>query len=158
METLVQPRKVTREDILMMQEYISQAEGAVFGNNDLCPLKHTFADGMYVREIFIPADMYVVGRIHKHSHPNFLLSGTVVIATEFGSETLVGPIALISEAGTKRALYTVTDVVWCTVHANPDNLREVEELEDLILAASYEEYEQFKLQQSTEKISWVRYG
>jgi len=153
MEECIEKPKVTREDILLMQEYISQAEGAVFGNNDLCPLKHTFADGMYVREIFIPADMYVVGRIHKHRHPNFLLSGTVIVATEFGSETLVGPVSMISEAGTKRALYTVTDVVWCTVHANPDELRDVEELEDLILSPSYEDFEQFKLKQSTEKIS-----
>ncbi len=110
----------------------------------LCPLKHTFSDGIYVREIFIPAGMFIVGKIHKHDHPNFLLKGEVIVVTEDGTEELVGPLSIISKAGTKRALYAKTDLVWTTVHANPTNTEDLKELEKEIIAPTYLDYEKFK--------------
>jgi len=149
METLT--RRAAREDILAMEEYMMSMEGALIGDNNTCPVTHTFADGMYVREIFIPAGMFVVGKIHKHSHPNFLLSGIVRVVTEFGSDQLTGPISIISKAGTKRALYAITDLVWVTVHLNPTNTQDLGELEDEIIAPSYEAYEQFILENNQPK-------
>ena len=51
---------------------------------------------------------------------------------------------MISKAGTKRALYAKTDLVWTTVHLNPTNTEDIGELEEEIIAKSYEEYETFK--------------
>lgn len=144
-------KRAAREDILAMEEYMMSMEGALIGDNNTCPVTHTFADGMYVREIFIPAGMFVVGKIHKHSHPNFLLSGIVRVVTEFGSDQLTGPISIISKAGTKRALYAITDLVWVTVHLNPTNTQDLGELEDEIIAPSYEAYEQFILENNQPK-------
>lgn len=152
METLLTKPSVAREDILLMEEYLKACDGALIGDNDTCPVTHTFADGMYVREIFIPAGMFVVGKIHKHSHPNFLLSGIVRVVTEFGSEQLIGPRSIISKAGTKRALYAITDLVWVTVHLNPTNTEDLGELEEEIIAPSYEAYEQFILNNQTKNI------
>lgn len=134
-----------------MEEFLKNTEGAMIGDNNTCPLTHTFADGMYVREIFIPAGLFVVGKIHKHSHPNFLLKGTVMVVTEFGSERLIGPVSIISKAGTKRALYAITDLTWVTVHLNPTNTQDLAELEEEIIAPSYEAYEQFILEKNQTK-------
>ncbi len=109
-----------------------------------CPLKHSFSDGIYVREITIPAGTLVVGKIHKHDHPNFLLKGKVKVVTEDGIEELEGPLSMISKAGTKRALYAETDLVWTTIHANPTNTEDLQELEENIIAPTYLEYEKFK--------------
>jgi hypothetical protein len=79
------------------------------------------------------------------------LSGTVDVVTENGKERLVGPISMISPAGTKRALHSVTDVVWVTVHENPTNTRNLEELEKFVIADSYEEYEKFISEKSQPK-------
>ncbi len=134
-----------RKDIVDFEKAINEVEGSFKGDNEICPLKHSFAEGIYVREITIPAGMYIVGKIHKHSHPNFLMSGEVTVVTESGGqEKLVGPCAMISVAGTKRALYCVTDVIWVTVHANPTNTQDLKKLEAIVIADSFEAYEKFK--------------
>lgn len=139
-----------REKIFDFEDKLSQVEGAFKGDNELCPLKHSFAPGIYVREIRIPAGTWITGKIHKHSHPNFLMSGTVDVFTESnGTERLVGPMVMISPAGTKRALYAVTDLHWCTVHFNPSNTEDLKKLEDEIIVKNYKEYEFYKSKKNT---------
>jgi hypothetical protein len=133
--------KIAREAILDLENLLRSQEGSIIGDSPLCPLTHTFSDGIYVRQIEIPAGMLIVGKIHKHEHPNFLLKGEVVVVTEFGQEHLEAPCSMISSGGTKRALYAITDLVWTTVHLNPTNTRDLKELEDDIIAPSYEEYD-----------------
>jgi hypothetical protein len=111
-----------------------------------CPLQHLFAPGVYVRTIFIPAGTVIVGKIHKHRHANILSKGLVTVTTEAGGrETLEGPIQMISEPGTKRALFAHTDLVWTTIH--PTELTDLAEIEDHVIAKSYEEYEAFVAKQ-----------
>lgn len=109
------------------------------------PLQHVFAPGLYVRTIFIPAKSIVVGKIHKHRHANVLSQGKVVIYTEFGGvERWEGPLTMVSEPGTKRAVYAETDTYWTTIHQNPTDTQDLAELERLIIAESYEAYERWK--------------
>ena len=123
--------------ILAVQEKLLSLPNSIGPNDPITPLKHTFVNGIYTREIFIPKGMLVVGKIHKHAHPNFLMSGDVSVLTEEGAKRLKGPMALVSPAGTKRLLYTHEDTVWVTVHANPDNKEDLVELEDEIIAKTY---------------------
>lgn len=139
-----QEKGVLREKIIEFEGVLARQEGAFFGDTANCPLTHKFADGIYVREIFIPAGMYIVGKIHKHAHPNFLMSGTVEVITESGGkQTLTGPLSMISPPGTKRALRSITDLVWITVHHNPTNTQDLAELEKIVIADSFEEYHKF---------------
>lgn len=135
-----------REAIVSLEEAIKGVEGCIVGTgSDRYPLKHSFANNIYVREIFIPAGDLVVGQIHKHEHPNFLMSGTVRMYTEDNDyETITGPCSMISSPGTKRALFAETDLVWITVHNNPNDTRDIDELEESIAVSTYGEYEEFK--------------
>lgn len=84
-----------------------------------CPLKHHYANGLYAREIFIPAGSIVVGAIHKFEHLNLISRGKVYVVTEFGDQIYDAterPVTFKSVAGTKRALYAETDVIWTTFH------------------------------------------
>ena len=136
-------KNVTRDNILEFENYLKQSKEVFIGDSDNCPLKHSFCDGFYVREIFIPKGHYIVGKIHKHSHPNFLMKGRVLIATEDGVEELVAPLSIISKAGTKRALYIIEDCTWVTIHENPNNTQDLSELEKHIIAKDYDEYDNF---------------
>ena len=113
------------------------------GDSPDCPLVHTFSEGLYVREIFIPAGTMLTGKIHKHEHPNFLMQGKVSIITEDGgAQIMEAPQSIISPAGCKRALYTHTPTWWITVHLNPNGHTEcTQELEDEIIAKDYLEIE-----------------
>ena len=132
-----------REEILAFEALIREQNEVFLGDSEICPLKHTFSDGIYVREIFIPKGTYLTGKIHKHEHPNFLMSGTVDVVTEAGREQLTAPLSIISPPGTKRALYAVTDLVWITVHSNPTNTQDLEKLEKEVIADSYKAYTAF---------------
>lgn len=132
---------VDRKSILSFEAALAQQKGAVFGDTDSCPLKHSFAPGVYVREIFIPKGTMLTGKIHRHSHPNILLKGEVIVATEFGGrEHLKAPLSMISKAGTKRAVFALEDTVWITIHATHET--DLEKIEDYVIAPSYEAYEE----------------
>jgi len=101
------------------------------------PVKETYTDGVYIREMTIPAGCVIIGKIHRHSHLNYITRGKVTVLTKDGLEHLEGFCSMISSAGTKRALYTHTETVWTTVHANPNNLTTSEEMEEYNISPDY---------------------
>lgn len=108
------------------------------------PLTHTFAPGVYVRTAYLKAGSIVVGKIHKHSHANILSQGDVTVMTESGGQQrLTGFMPMVSEAGTKRAVYTHTDAIWTTIHLT--NSTDLAEIEDELIAKTYADYEAFLL-------------
>jgi hypothetical protein len=60
------------------------------------------------------------------------------VVTEFGKTRLEAPATFVSEPGTKRSLIAETDLVWTTIHANPDDLADYDALEAQIIAPSYQ--------------------
>lgn len=118
-----------RSRILDFEDALRQCDGAFEGDSEHCPLTHEFPEGLYVRTIRIPAGMLITGKLHRHAHPNILQEGIVRVVTEHdGVQDLVGPLFMVSKGLTKRALFTVTDVVWTTIHPNPTNSQDHEEL------------------------------
>lgn len=86
-----------------------------------CPLKHHFSPGLYMREIFLPADTYVIGRIHKTEHFNILVKGACLICHEDGvREELRAPMVFVSKAGVQKVLYVIEDTIWMTTHVTND--------------------------------------
>ena len=139
-ESRLAPDLALRSKICNLQEAIT---GLIAGGAEQpeCPLKHVFAPGAYAREIFIPAGSIVVGKIHKHAHLNMLMNGRVTVITEKGREELTGPLTMVSQAGTKRALYAHEDTVWVTVHLTEET--DLAKIEDEIIAKDFKELEQF---------------
>lgn len=122
-----------RLKLARMEEFLSKFEQAEF------EVKHIFTEGVYIREIFLPAGSLVVGKLHRHNHFNFISKGEVTVFTKDGLATYTAPVSMISTAGTKRAVYAHTDVVWSTVHHNPENETDLAKLEAMIIAPSYKE-------------------
>jgi len=123
----------------------SNSELIAKGNSDMFPLKHTFAEGIYVREMFMQAGGLVIGKVHKNDHIWFLLSGELEIATENGPELFVGPCYVKSLAGTKRVLHAISDSIFVNVFPNHNNITDIEELENNLTCTYYSNYEKYKL-------------
>ena len=111
--------------------------GAVNGKNELCPLKHSYGDGCYIRQITMPKGVLLVSKIHKTKHPYFILKGDVSVLTEQGVVRLTAPYSGITEAGTQRVLYMHEETVWTTVHST--NKTDPVEIEKDIIAKSFDE-------------------
>jgi quercetin dioxygenase-like cupin family protein len=107
---------------------------------------HYFAPHTYARKMFIAKDTVVVGKIHNHAHLNILIYGKCKVVTEFGNEILEGPRIWTSEPGTKRAVYALTDLEWMTIHHNPTDTENTDELEEYIIAKDYESFNALRLE------------
>lgn len=81
------------------------------------PVVHRFTDGMYIREIQIPAGTMLTSMTHKTQHPFVISQGSVKVTSDNeGSEIYEAPYTGITEPNTRRALHALTDVVWTTFH------------------------------------------
>lgn len=78
--------------------------------------KHTFHGGMYCREVWRPAGVLVIGKVHKKEHFYVVMYGTVSVTTDDGVRSITGPCVLSSMPGTKRAVYAETDALCVTFH------------------------------------------
>ena len=104
------------------------------------PLEHYFAPGVYARVIYIPAGVVLTGKIHKTLHMNILAQGRVHVTTNDDVEVLEGFCIFNSDAGTKKAIYAETDTVFINIH--PTDLTDIDEIEEVFIAPSYEALEQ----------------
>ncbi len=129
------PNVLARQDIDNLESMIKKIPG--HGEDDCLPLKHSFAEGMYVREIFIPKGMLVVGKIHKKSNPVFVMKGDISIFSEEGSKRFKSGDYLISKPGSKRVGYAHEDTIWVEVFATHET--DLEKLESELIAKTFDE-------------------
>lgn len=138
-------RPVTREEILELEALMvelarEQQPDLELGCTDaLAPVKHHFAPGLYAREIFLPAGLRIVGKIHKTSHLMTVCKGSGIIWNEFGSYEFQAPTTHLTRPGAKNVVWTREDTVIVTYH--PTNLTSVADIEREIIAQSYEEFD-----------------
>ena len=105
-------------------------------------LKHYFANGAYVREMALPANTAVVGRIHKHETINILLEGEITVVDESGARTdFKAPHVFIAPAGNQKAALTKTPVRWLNSWAC--DTTDPDEAIDLLTCETMEEYNLF---------------
>lgn len=86
-----------------------------------CPVKHHFSPGLYMREIFMPADTIVIGKVHKTEHFNILVKGSCFIVHDDGThDLLTAPLTFVSKPGVQKTLYIVEDMIWMTTHVTEE--------------------------------------
>ena len=99
-------------------------------------VKHYFANGLYVRELFIPKGVTGTGAVHLHEHVSMIVSGDITVMSEHGNQRIVGPMIRVMKPGTKHVAYANEDTVWVTVHAT--DAKTVEEAEARLVVANYQ--------------------
>ncbi len=106
-ELVVQQRK----QIEQLERAIKQCEQTEI------PVTHHHAHGLYGREIFIPADTVLTGRVHKTETLAVILRGELLVTTPQGIVTMTPASGVLKGGpGTKRAGYALTDVVMVEFH------------------------------------------
>ena len=137
----------TREKILDFQNALvnkaDEVDIVTHQDSTHFPLKHTFADGIYVRQMSMKKGSVVVGAIHKHLHVWFLLTGHISVATEKDVEDYVAPCYVVAKPGTKRVIYANEQSIFVNIHKNPTNTQDIQQLEKDIVAKDFKEYEEY---------------
>jgi hypothetical protein len=133
--------KEFRDEMEVAEEEMLSMDGVLKGKDieKLCPLVHSYGDGCYIRQIFMPKGTLITSKIHKVTHPYFVMTGKASVATEEGVEVIQAPYQGITQAGTKRALYIHEDMIWITVHVTDEI--DLDKIEEEIIAKDFNEYD-----------------
>lgn len=78
-------------------------------------VKHSFLDGMYMRELFIPKGTLLVGKVHKLACMNMVSKGDISVLTETGSARVKAGYSVVSPAGIQKVGYAHEDTVFVNV-------------------------------------------
>ena len=141
---------VSRKKILELEKLLLDTEDENIIDNDgnimNCkefPLKHSFADGIYVRQMNMKKDSAVIGALHNHLHVWILLTGKLTVTTETEQQDYIAPCYVVSQPGVKRVIHAHEDSIFVNIHKNPTNTQNINELEAEIVSKNYKEYEQY---------------
>lgn len=95
---------------------------------------HHFCKGMYGREYFLPAGGVAVGKQHAEESFFLLVMGTARFSIADGTvQEISAPYMAVTQPGSKRVVYAITDSLFLTFHPNPENTQDLKQLEARII-------------------------
>ena len=104
------------------------------------PIKHSFADQLYVRQMDLKKNHVIIGAVHNHLHIWFLLTGKVMINNNGEKIEHIAPCYTVSKPGSQRVILALEDSIFVNVHKNPTNTQDISKLEKEIVSMTTEEY------------------
>lgn len=97
------------------------------------PIRNFFTEGLYAREMSVPAGSWITSKIHKTEFIFVVSKGKLIVSMDNGEEVEIeAPYTGISKPYSRRVAYVVEDCIWTTFHANPDNETEAQIEERII--------------------------
>lgn len=93
-------------------------------------VRHIFEKGLYIREFDLPPAFVFFGRIHRKGHLVVLLRGSANLITPQGTTVHHAIDRMMTPANFQTVACTITACLVRSVHPNPNESRNVEELED----------------------------
>jgi quercetin dioxygenase-like cupin family protein len=121
---------------------IGFGDGKSIANIPDIPIKHSFADQIYIRQMDMKQGQFVIGAIHNHQHAWFLMKGRVLINNNGEEIEHIAPCYTVSEPGSKRFIYALEDSIFVNVHKNPSNTKDIEKLEKEIVSFTIEKFKE----------------
>lgn len=96
-------------------------------------LTHSFAPGLYIREMTVPAGATLVGHAHRFPSLSLMLKGKAIFIDGAGERREVeAPYQVVSPPG-RKVFYFLEETVWMNVFANPDNGTDIEAIEERLV-------------------------
>lgn len=92
-------------------------------------MTHLFEQGEYVREFRVPAGNLITGAEHLLGHRLELIEGSVKVFAPDGIFEFDAYATLDTQPGFHAVVHCVTDIVARSRHANPEESRNVADLE-----------------------------
>ena len=99
----------------------------------ICPVTHSYAPNIYIRQITIPAGTLLTSMEHLTEHPFIISKGKISVTSDNeGTVLYEAPYVGVTQPHTRRALYAHEETVWTTFHIT--DLTDPEEIGLSILA------------------------
>lgn len=128
---------------LMRQKIAEIGQSLLIATGKYCdlPVTHDFAEGLYLRRMFIPKGTLIVGKVHKRECVNVVESGDIAVLTESGSMRVRAGFMSVTPAGLQKLGYANEDTVFTNIfRVDTAHTDDLEALERELVCDSYEEY------------------
>lgn len=100
----------TDKSIMLLQESMLEQEQVEI------PTLEFISNGLYTREIIIPAGTALISRVWLEPYVDIMVSGDITVITPDGPVRYTGYNIFVGTPGRKRAGYAHSDTIWVTVH------------------------------------------
>lgn len=129
----------TLEGLELMQEY----EKSLLQNFECAdiPAENATHDGIMLRQVNMPAGSFVSGHEHRGSHWNIVMTGKAIVSINGESSKVQAGDVFVSNPNARKGLYIIEDMTWITVHHNPKNLTDNDEIEKEFVTKSESYYD-----------------
>ena len=142
--------KKTNKEVELMKQFIidnNELEGFYGNGKEIIdipelPIKHDFADQLYLRQMTMQEGQFVVGAIHNHKHNWFLMKGKITVNDTVEIIEHIAPCYMVSEPGSQRIIYAHEHSIFVNVHKNPSNNKDIKSLEEELVSMTIEEFNQ----------------
>ena len=86
-------------------------------DQELIPVNHYIAGGIYTREILLPKGTICIGAPHTRDFTETMVTGSILIFGDTGTSLVSAPFTKLAGAGTQKCGYILEDTIWVTSHA-----------------------------------------
>lgn len=101
------------------------------------PLDHQFANGMYIRRLFIPKGSLIYGAIHKDSCVNVVEQGDISVLTETGFKRVQAGYTVVSPPGIRKIGYAHADTVFTNIFRTDET--DISKIADVLTWKTYQQ-------------------
>lgn len=79
------------------------------------------ADGIYAKEVHIPAGVELTSHAHTFTHKSILAAGKALVRSGEAEGLVEGPWVLTIEKGVPHSVRAITNVTWFCLHATNES-------------------------------------
>lgn len=112
-------------DVVETSERITENVGEFLGQ------VHHFSDGLYAKQMVIPAGHVVGSHAHAYSHLSVLAKGDVILEADGVQTEVSGPACIDIKAGVTHRVFAKTDAVWFCIHATDET--DVDKIDEVLV-------------------------
>ena len=81
---------------------------------------HHFSDGLYAKQMVIPAGYEGGQHAHNYSHLSILAKGRVLVVTDDWQKEFIAPACIEIKAGIHHKIVSLEDATWFCIHATDE--------------------------------------
>lgn len=81
---------------------------------------HHFSDGLYAKQMQIPAGFVAGTHAHNYSHLSILAKGRVILRTDEGEKEYTAPACLEIKSGIHHTIEALENCEWFCIHATDE--------------------------------------
>ena len=81
---------------------------------------HHFSDGLYAKQMMIPAGFVAGTHAHNYSHLSILAKGRIILRTDESAKEYTAPACLEIKSGVHHTIEALENCEWFCIHATDE--------------------------------------